>query len=157
MGLWEEQVHSQLTGLTVPDVYLLLRLQMRRLARELVAKERSIAALKATNRMHKQQLQQLAQSAVQAGLQVTPQHLLHIADHEEPNSPAAQRDNGTSNYASLLATDTASRPATAGARVQQCTAAGMSPTKQQRPAGRGSGAGRPGVGSPSVTPLAELM
>jgi hypothetical protein len=49
------------------------------LQRELTAKERAIATLQATNKLHKQQLQQLAQSAAQAGLQVTPQHLLHIA------------------------------------------------------------------------------
>lgn len=63
-------------------------LQVRRLSRELATKERCIAALQATNRLHKQQLQQLAQSAAQAGWQVTPEHLLFIAD--APSSPPAE-------------------------------------------------------------------
>jgi hypothetical protein len=59
------------------------------LKRELTAKERAIATLQATNKLHKQQLQQLAQSAAHAGLHVTPQHLLHIAS--SPDGAAAGR------------------------------------------------------------------
>jgi len=58
--------------------------QVRRLNQELVAKERCIASLQAANRLHKQQLQQLATSATDAGLMVTPQHLLHVADDKTP-------------------------------------------------------------------------
>lgn len=73
---------------------------MRRLKRELIAKERAIATLQATNKLHKQQLQQLAQSAAQAGLQVTPQHLLHIAS--SPDDAAAGRQDAAAGAAVVV-------------------------------------------------------
>lgn len=135
-------------------------LQMRHLARELVVKERSIAALRASNMLHKQQLQQLAQSAVQAGLQVTPQRLLHIAD--EANSPAGHDSGSSSRYAALLEADSASSPApAAAATLTKHYTAAESPAsgRKQQPSGRpGSAASRPAGGSsPSVTPLAGFM
>jgi hypothetical protein len=152
--------HSALTWQSCCAHFAQLLLQMRHLARELVAKERSIAALQASNRLHKQQLQQLAQSAVHAGLQVTPQRLLHIAD--EPNSPAGQ-DSGSSSsrYAALLEAEAASSPAPASPVTKHYIAAespAVAKQQQQQHAGRaGSTAVRPASAASRITPLAGFM
>lgn len=90
---------------------------MRRLKRELTAKEHAITTLQATNKLHKQQLQQLAQSAAQAGLKVTPPHLLHIAG--TPNSPGCNSCNQGAP--------------TVGAGGQQCPEAAAAAAACERP------------------------
>lgn len=117
------------------QLLLSLDLQLRRLHRELVVKEQCIASLQSTNRLHRQQLQQLARAAAEVGLQVTPPHLLHVADADARNSSPAALHNTSALAAPVLTR------CTWPLQQQSNSAAPRQPRKPTRCSNQGKGFG----------------